>query len=180
MEGGGDHSRSSAAFTGYWAGLNLDWECLLEDIHLRHQDGRSCLFMEEEQTPVEVVEIRDPWQHWSGVVTLSAGWTGIWSPVHRSAHLIRIGINLLKGEGQVFRIQELKCISKIQISRSRNSTHLGIQGRRLEAELMNVSVKWSFNLISHSWELRVVLSLLISDDFRVAWWSWKSWGQSQY
>lgn len=49
--------------------------------------------------------------------------------------------------------------------------HLRIQRWRLEAELMDVSIKWSFNLIPHSRELQVVLSLLIGDDFRVAWWS---------
>lgn len=65
-------------------------------------------------------------------------------------------------------------MSKIQTTRSGNSMYLRIQGRRLEAELMDVSIKWSFNLISHSWELQVVLSLLIADNFRVAWWSYKS------
>ncbi len=77
----------------------------------------------------------------------------------------------IKGEEEGLRTQELKCISKTEAKKSGNSTHLRIQRWRLEAELMDVSVKWSFNLIPHSWELKVVLSLLIGDDFRVAWWS---------
>lgn len=81
------------------------------------QDGYSCLLMKEEQTPVEVVELRDPWQHWSGVVTRSAGWTGLWSPVHGAAHLFRMGINLSREKNKAWEHRNSNALARPKLQK---------------------------------------------------------------
>lgn len=52
-------------------------------------------------------------------------------------------------------------------------TYLRVQRWRLEAELVNVGKKRSFQLLASCWHIQPALPLLFSDNFCIAWRSYK-------
>ncbi len=114
--GEGNHSRSSADFRGRWAGLDSDWECFLEDIHLPRwllvppHEGRTnpswgC------RVKRSLTALVRCGQSFSGVdrSLVSCPW---------SRTPAQDGDQPIKGEEQGLRTQELKCVSKTEATKS--------------------------------------------------------------